>query len=182
MDIYTARADIDELFEIMAEALASAEDAKKRGDIEAESDAFKLVMCCREKLDQIQEDVAEKIEWMVKSQKNAEAEAKALKAEADNLTKRARTAQRKADSIKSFIQYTMDHFGIMKITAGIFKVWQQKNGQRSVKLNCKPEDLPKEYQKITVEADNTAIKDAIKRGVESELFELAPETFSLRIK
>ena len=54
--------------------------------------------------------------------------------------------------------------GEKSTTAGTFKIARQKNSQPSVILNIEADALPTEYQRITIEANKEALKDALNSG------------------
>ena len=93
----------------------------------------------------------------------------------------ARAAQ--AERIKDFMQDCMERCGQKKVKAGLFTLTIQRNGgKQSLKIGCKPEDLPKEFQKNKILADTEKIRNFLENGGENELFCLEPRGESLRIR
>lgn len=94
--------------------------------------------------------------------KNLKSDAEALKAEAKNMADRAKAAERKADSLKSYLAAALHGEKFQSARAAIS--WRKSV---SVEVDdAEVENLPEQYirRKVSVEADKTAIKDALKAG------------------
>lgn len=93
-----------------------------------------------------------------------QAEADAIKAERDRLDARMKSKQRKADSMKQYIQSCM--LALNDMTFETARVDMRIRQSRFVEVACDEESLPLEYQrrKVTVTADKTAIKKALQDG------------------
>lgn len=94
--------------------------------------------------------------------KNLESDAEALKAEAKNMTERAKRAERKADSLKRYLTAALDGEKFNSTRCAI-------SWRRSVSVEideAEIPELPEQYirTKTTVEPDKAAIKDALKAG------------------
>ena len=94
--------------------------------------------------------------------KNLKSDAEALKAEAKNMADRAKAAERKADSLKRYLAAALHGEKFQSARAAIS--WRKSV---SVEVDdAEVENLPEQYirRKVSVEADKTAIKDALKAG------------------
>lgn len=96
--------------------------------------------------------------------KGLQAEADAIKAERDRLDARMKSKQRKADSMKQYIQSCM--LALNDTTFETARVDMRIRQSRFVEVACDAESLPLEYQrrKVTVTADKTALKKALQDG------------------
>ena len=94
--------------------------------------------------------------------KNLNADAAALKEEAKNMNERAKRAERKADSLKRYLEAALHGEKFQSTRVAIS--WRKTT---SVEVDeAEVPELPEQYvrRKVTVEADKTAIKDALKAG------------------
>lgn len=107
----------------------------------------------------------EKIENCCLYLKNIKSDIEQLKAEADSFAKRAKSAERRAESLKSYIKYAL---GGEKFKTTRVNVYYRNS--ESVEVSIPDEELkdklPTEYQRVTVEANKTAIKEALAEGIE----------------
>lgn len=109
--------------------------------------------------------------------KNLASDAEAMKAEAKNLTERAKAAEKKAESLKHYLELALHGEKFSGTRAAI-------SFRRSKAVRIAPDTtLPVEYirRKVTEEPDKTAIKAALAAGNTIEGCELV-ETVSLQIK
>lgn len=155
----------------MMELLAIADDE----DIEPEVLA--------DTLESIEGEYDDKIESYCKAIKNLEADAKAY----DEESKRLKTKKEKAEAnVKRMKAVVMESLKLMnRKSAGgkILKASIQANGgvlPLEVTVNAK--DLPFEYQKVTIEPDNGAIREALDKGVELDFAKYGERGESVRIK
>lgn len=105
----------------------------------------------------------EKHEAYVHVIKNAEATAHACKAEADAFIVRARALDNLSKRLKSILLADLHQHSEKTAPAGKFKIARQA-GQPRVVVHVEVSQLPDDYQRITIEADKTALKDALKAG------------------
>ena len=133
-----------------------------------------------ETLEQINEDIEIKADGYAKIMKNYAAEAEALKKEEERLYARRKAKENAVSRMKKSLQESMEATGKTKFKTELFSFGIQNNAP-SVVLDKEVSELPEEYQKITVEANKTAIKEALKKG---ERFDFAhlEESASLRIR
>jgi len=123
-------------------------------DNEVEADAL------TRDLEIITDSFAVKAEAVVGYLRNIEADATAYKAEADRLTAEGKAIQKKADKLKDYLAHEMRRCNLNEIQAGVNKLKFIKN-RWSVEVDCAPDDLPREYQRVSVEADKAALKIAL---------------------
>jgi hypothetical protein len=105
----------------------------------------------QEEFDQLNIDREEKIESVVLWIKNLKAEAKAIKDEEENLAKRRKSLESKADSLTRFIS---------RILMGSkFKTARASVSYRKSKSVNIIGDVPEEFLRVKTEPDKTAIKE-----------------------
>lgn len=115
--------------------------------------------------------------------KNAEAAAEACYKEANAFYARNKALKGLATRLKDTLMADLHQHGENSTTAGKFKIARQKNSQPSVILNIDAEALPTEFQRLTIEADKTALKDALENGTEIDGVSLETgEHLRIRIK
>jgi hypothetical protein len=105
----------------------------------------------QEEFDQLNIDREEKIESVVLWIKNLKAEAKAIKDEEENLAKRRKSLESKADSLTRFIS---------RILMGSkFKTARASVSYRKSKSVNIIGDVPEEFLRVKTEPNKTAIKE-----------------------
>lgn len=125
---------------------------------------------------------SEKHEGYIHVIKNAENAAEACKTEAETFAKRATALKNLSGRLKETLRADLEKHGETHTTAGRFKIARQ-NGQARVVILVDPSDLPSEFQRVTVEPDKSALKDALKTGDVVEGVELEPtEHVRIRVK
>ena len=132
----------------------------------------------RKRLDELTEEREKKISNVACWYKALVAEAEAIKAEKNNLAKRQKVCENKAESLKKYLEYALQ--------GEKFKDSRVNISYRKTKSVVFFDDfdystLPTEYQKITVEPKKTELKKAIEEGLSIEGVELAEKT-SIQIK
>lgn len=111
-----------------------------------------------ERFEQLQIDRDKKIEGIACMIKEFNADAIALKAEKDTLAARQRTAENRAASLKRYLE---GYLGGEKFESARAAISYRK----SVAVNVMDiNSIPQEYLTIKVDANKTAIKNAIKNG------------------
>ena len=123
---------------------------------------------------------SEKHEGYVHVIKNAEATAKACRAEAAMFAARGKALENLAKRLKDTLLADLHQHGETQTTAGKFKLARQ-GGQPRVVIHVEAAALPQDYQRVTIEADKTALKDALKSGQEIDGVELE-DTEHIRIR
>jgi len=119
-----------------------------------------------DELDSLYSARSEKHEGYVHVIKNAETASAACKAQANAFYARAKALENLSRRLKDTLLADLQQHGETRTRAGNFKIARQKNSQPSVILNIEAEALPTDYQRITIEADKTALKDALNNGTE----------------
>ena len=113
--------------------------------------------------------------------KNLNAEALAIKAEKDNLAKRQKALEGKSGRIKDYIRAFLGDGN--KINEPQVVMSWRKSKSVSLKEGVTAEDLPVEFQKITIKEDKTAIKaELLDAGPHSHIKELAKITESINLQ
>lgn len=125
----------------------------------------------------------EKHESYVHVIKNAESAAESCRREANGFYARSKALNGLASRLKDRLMGDLQLHGETSTTAGKFKIARQKNSQPSVILNIDASALPTDYQRITIDADKDALKDALKNGAEVDGVELVTgEHVRIRVK
>lgn len=109
-------------------------------------------------LDEIMMARDEKIENIALYIKNLDAEATAIREEEKALAERRRSKEQKVESLKEYLSSNLD--GITFETSKV-KISFRKSQSLNV---ADVEKLPVEFRKVKIEADKTAIKNALKCG------------------
>ena len=166
------------LFEInatLAGVLDDIVDADMDGELEADDPLYA-------ELDALFAARDEKHEKYIHVIKNSENAAEACKAEALQFTRRATALQNLAKRLKETLRADLEQYGQTETTAGAFRIKRQ-NGQERVVVGVDASELPPNFQRITIEADKTELKTALKRGEVIEGVELeSTEHIRIRVK
>lgn len=110
-------------------------------------------------LDSLEMARTDKCEGIALALKNQQAEADAIKVEVKALQERAKRAQKKADSLKGYLSYALAG---EKLTTPKVAVSYRRSTAVAQAPDAKLDALPSEYKKIIIEANKSAIKDALK--------------------
>ena len=116
-----------------------------------------------DELDSLYETREAKLESYVHVVKNAEAAAQACKDEANAFYAKSKAYENLARRLKDTLLGDLIHHDERSAPAGAFKIGRQKSPPRVLVL-IDPSELPAEFQRVTVEADKTALKAAIKEN------------------
>ena len=109
--------------------------------------------------------------------------AAARKDEARRLKERATVNENAAKRLKERLLYALQERGIDKVETLRYTVTVAKNGGVApLDVQVAPEALPPRFQKVTIDADNKAIRAAIAAGEEVDGATLMERGTSLRIK
>lgn len=116
-------------------------------------------MAALEALNEAKED---KMESIALYYKEMQAEADAIKAEAENLANRAKSTQKKADSLKAYLSRILQEDGMEKFSTARVKV----TFRSSEAVIVDEDNVSKTYLKKNIKyvPDKTAIKEALKAG------------------
>lgn len=137
-----------------------------------------------ERLDALEADFTVKAENVCRYIRQCNADSEAFALEAKRLQLHAQIAANKADRLKDYLKESMERTGLTKCDTELFKLWIQRNGVPSVTLaeGMTPGMLPKEYQRLKIEADAKKIGDDFKAGKPMPEGVTAAIGFHLRIK
>lgn len=127
------------------------------------------------------EDKADALASMLQGLQN---DIDALDKEIKRLQGRKKTLENSGGRLKGYIEAAMRATGKTKFKTTLYTYGIRKAGARALVLDVDAAELPPEFQKITVAANTTAIKDMLKaQGVEECAFaHLAPASEFLSIK
>jgi dsDNA-specific endonuclease/ATPase MutS2 len=131
-------------------------------DMEPESDEEYSAMMSA--LDEVHAELTEKADHIVRYIRNLNAEAEALKAEEAALYKKRRAVENKAERLKAYLAAQMTLCGLKELKAGLFKLRFQPTIPA---ISITDESaIPEKFQKLKIEIDKIAIRDALKAGEE----------------
>jgi len=96
---------------------------------------------------------------------NRHAISKQRKAEAERLSKLAATDSQRVEWMKAQLKKCLEAQGVKKLSLHRFNLAISNNGGvLPLKLSCEPAELPPQFQRIEVLADNGAIRQALESG------------------
>lgn len=134
-------------------------------------------------MDAIEGELDEKAENYGRIIRNLEAEAEAIRAEVDRLSRRRKTIDNNIDSLKKRLQMAMELTNRPKIDTPLFKFYIQKNAPSVVVDLDDLQDMPMEYLTYHEPTVNkAAIKDALKAGLDLRGIAHLEQSQSLRIR
>lgn len=114
---------------------------------------------------------------------NLDAQAKRHREDAKRLAEWAQVDENKVRRLKERLLWFFEAQGLQRLVTAHYKPRIQSNGGvQPLAVNLRPEDLPEEFQRVTVEADNDRIRTFLESGEELEWAELLPRQTHLRIK
>jgi hypothetical protein len=121
-------------------------------------------------LDEVQGELTEKADNIVRYIRNLSAEAEALKTEEAALYKKRKAAENKAERLKAYLAAQMTLCGLKELKAGLFKLRFQPTAPA---ISIVDESaVPEKFHRVKVEIDRLAIRDALKAGEEGPGIEL----------
>lgn len=135
-------------------------------------------------LDAIESAIEDKADGYGMIIKQLDADVKGIDIEIKRLQMRKLMLDNHAKRLKDKLADAMRAVGKTKLHTILFTFRIQKNGgKRALVLDCAPENLPPELQKVTIAADNDAIRRALEQeGLEANPYaHLAPQGEGLRI-
>lgn len=117
-----------------------------------------------ERLEELKEERQTKLENVALYFKELQAEADAIKAEAEKLSKRAKTAQARADNIKAYLSNSMQKNGETEVETARCRITFRK----SEKVVVDEAKLSKEYmvEKVEWTPDKKKLKELLKNGTQ----------------
>ena len=115
-------------------------------------------------LDEVQAELTEKADHIVRYIRNLSAEAEALKAEEAALYKKRKAAENKAERLKAYLAAQMTLCGLKELKAGLFRLRLQPTMPA---ISIVDESVvPEKFHRVKIEIDRLAIRDALKAGEE----------------
>ena len=126
-----------------------------------------------------------KIDGIARMIRNWTPDIEAWKAEEKRFADKRRAAENRIKHVKLYAKVCLEGAGQDKLKTSLFTVAIQKNGGAAPLNLCvdlDPRTLPERFQKITVEANSTAIREALESGETLDFAELGARGTSLRIK
>ena len=137
----------------------------------------------KDTLEGIEGEYDDKIEAYCKVIKNLEGDAKAFAEEIKRLQGKKKCIENNIDRMKKTM---FDSLKLMERTSAggkILKASIQKNGGKApLVFDVNEEDVPIEFQRVSVEPNNEAIRDALDSGIELNFVHYGDRGESLRIK
>lgn len=113
-------------------------------------------------MEAIEGELEEKADGYARLYKSFQAMAAAHQAEADLQKKKADAWNNKATRIKERLFQNMNELGKTEIPNALFKIKIAKNGGLAPLVFVEDQEIPEEFQKITVAPDNSKIREALK--------------------
>lgn len=148
--------DIDRNFAAIMEDIMLVFD-EETGEV-TDIDRFEEL---KRNLDELQEERNTKISNIACWYKQLVAEADAIKEEKMNLQKRQQTTEKKAESLKKYLEYALQG---EKFKDSRVVISYRKSDSVVLDPDLDPFDLPLQYQKVSIEANKAELKKAIKNG------------------
>ena len=134
-------------------------------------------------LDSLEAEIEDKAEGYSKIIRQFDADIESIKEEESRLAKRRKALENRKEMLKGNLFNAMKTVGLSKIKTTLFTVSIQKNGgKRSLILDVEPDKLPAELQKVTIAADNDALRKLLGDAEMCEYCHLAEQGESLRIR
>lgn len=135
-------------------------------------------------LDAIEGAIEDKADGYASIIKQLDTDAKGIDVEIKRLQTRKRMLDNRAKRLKDNLAEAMRALGKTKFNTQLYTFRLQKDGgKRALVLDCDPGCLPFNLQKVTITADNDAIRQVLlQEGLEANQYaHLAPQSESLRI-
>lgn len=117
-------------------------------------------------LEGLQGELDDKVEQWCHAIKNQEGERDAIKAEADRLSAKAASLTKQVERMKNTLRIYMTEANRKKAGNTIKASIQKNGGKLPIVLTVDPKDLPFDFQKVKIEPNNEAIRDALEHGQE----------------
>ena len=129
------------------------------------SDSPEIEEGLHDRLAKISEAIEVKADNIARMIANYNADAEAYKAEAQRLTDRRRTAERRAESLKGYLFGELKSIGVDKVKGELFTVGIQKSPPSAKPIN--PSLIPEDYWiEQEPKLDTSKLRDDLKSGKE----------------
>lgn len=136
-----------------------------RAFIEA-SEGLEEEQAYKDTLEALAGELDDKVEQWCKAIKNLEGERDATKAEADRLAARTKSIDNEIEHMKNTLKMYLDAAGLKKAGHVIGAKIVKNGGRAPLIIDVEPMALPFAFQKVTISANNEAIRDALEHGKE----------------
>ena len=124
----------------------------------------------KDTLEALQGELNDKVSQWGRAIKNMESDRDAIKAEADRQAARAKAIDNSITRMKETLLMYLKAAGVKKAGDNIIGASIVKNGGKAPLIvdYINAEDLPQEFQKVTISANNDAIREALENGKQLE--------------
>lgn len=129
--------------------------------------------------DELMGTLSDKVHSTTMVLKNTESDIGAIEGEIKRLQARKKNLQHKADSLMNYMAYCMKGADVNEVKTSLFTVKFVKSPPSVVGDNV--DLLPECFTRVKREADKTAIKEALQKGVEIEGWSIESK-ITLRVK
>lgn len=136
-------------------------------------------------LDAVEAAIEDKCNSVAIVMRELETDIDGLDKEIKRLQARKQVLSNRRERLRDYIAQTMQAVGVKKLQTQLFSFGIRKAGARSLVLTVEADALPSEFQKVTIEPNKAAIKDAMKAAGADEIAGvgyLAPASEFLSIK
>jgi hypothetical protein len=135
----------------------------------------------KDTLEALQGELDDKVEAWCKAEKNLEGERDAVKAELDRLQLKYKMLDNHVERMKQTLQMYMVAAGRRQAGRTLGAKIVKNGGLAPLEITVQPKDLPEQFQKVTIEADKKAIRDALDKGEELPFAQLLERGEHLKI-
>lgn len=118
----------------------------------------------KDTLEGLQGEIDDKVEQWNRAIKNQEAERDALKSEYQRLYERYKSQDAQVSRMKETLLMYLQTMGRKEGGKVLMAKIVKNGGAQPLEILCQPEELPKAFRKVKIEADNAAIRDALASG------------------
>ena len=134
-------------------------------------------------LQELEGKIEDKVESYCRIIRELELTAKARAEEAARIKELSERDSNAAKQMKSRLQYFFSLQNLKKLETKSFRLSVCANGgHQPIEVSCDPSELPEQFQKVTVSANNEAIREALTMGTTLTGCKLLPRGEHIRIK
>lgn len=135
----------------------------------------------KDTLEALEGEFDDKVEAWCKAEKNLEGERDAVKVELDRLQLKYKMLDNHVERMKQTLQMYMVAAGRRQAGRTLGAKIVKNGGLAPLEITVQPKDLPEQFQKVTIEADKKAIRDALDKGEELPFAQLLERGEHLKI-